>query len=295
MITVMGATGHTGKKIAEALLKAGEQVRALGRSASKLTELQNAGAEVLAGDINDAIFLAKAFIGADAVYTLLPTDPASPDYRAAQDQQGEAIVKAIRISGVSYVVALSSLGGDLSEGTGLIVGLHAQEERLQQLKGVNVLLVRPVSFFENFFNALPLIKYEGINGDSVEPDLRLPMIATRDIANVAATALKARDWNGVVVRELLGPRDLSYSEATRIIGESIGKPDLKYVQFSYADEAKALVDAGMSQSFADQYVEMTRAINEEKIKPLNGRTRENTTPTRFEDFVAELAQAYKAM
>lgn len=295
MISVMGATGHTGKKISEALLEAGEQVRALGRSESKLAELQNAGAEVLAGDTNDAVFLTKAFLGADVVYALLPTDPASLDYRAAQDQQGDAIVKAIRISGVPYVVALSSLGGNLSEGTGLIVGLHAQEERLKQLKGVNVLLLRPVSFFENFFNALPLIKYEEINGDSFEPDLAVPMVATRDIANVAAKALKARDWNGVVVRELLGPRDLSYSEATNIIGESIGKPELKYVQFSYADEAKALVDAGMSRSFADQYVEMTRAINEEKIKPLDGRTPENTTPTRFEDFVDELAKAYEAM
>lgn len=295
MITVMGATGHTGKKITEALLKAAEQVRALGRSPSKLAELRNAGAEVLVGNTNDAVFLTKAFLGADAVYTLLPTDPASPDYRAAQDQQGEAIVKAVRISGVRYVVALSSLGGDLGEGTGVIAGLHAQEERLKQLKGVNVLLLRPVSFFENFFNALPLIKYEGINGDSVEPDLAVPMIATRDIADVAAKALKAKDWNGVVVRELLGQRDLSHAEATRIIGESIGKPDLKYVQFSYADEAKALVDAGMSQSFAEQYVEMTRAFNEERIKPRNGRTPENTTPTRFEDFVGELAQAYKAI
>ncbi|HET6891716.1 MAG TPA: NAD(P)H-binding protein [Pyrinomonadaceae bacterium] len=295
MITVMGATGHTGTKITEALLKAGEQVRALGRSASKLAELQNAGAEVLAGDTNDTVFLTKGFLGADAVYTLLATDPASPDYRAAQDQQGEAIVKAVRLSGVQYVVALSSLGGDLSEGTGLIAGLHAQEERLKQLKGVNVLLLRPVSFFENFFNALPLIKYEGINGDSVKPDLAVPMVATRDIADVAAKALIARDWNGVVVRELLGPRDLSHSEATRIIGESIGKPELKYVQFSYADEAKALVDAGMSQSFAEQYVEMTRAFNEERVKPRNGRTLENTTPTRFEDFVGELAQAYKAI
>jgi hypothetical protein len=93
------------------------------------------------------------------------------------------------------------------------------------------------------------------------------MVATRDIAAVAAQALKARDWKGVVVRELLGPRDLSHSEATRIIGERIGKPDLQYVQFSYADEVKALMQAGMSESFANLYVEMTRAFNERKITP----------------------------
>ena len=291
MITVMGATGHTGKKITEALLKAGEKVRALGRSESKLAELKSAGAEVLSGDA-DAGFLAEAFRGVDAVYTLLPTDRRSLDYRAEQDRQGEAIVKAIRESGVRYVVALSSLGADLSDGTGVIAGLHAQEERLKRLEGANVLLLRPVSFFENFYDTLGLIKHEGINGDSVAPDLAVPMVASRDIADVAANALKARDWKGVVVRELLGPRDLSYAEATRILGERIGKPDLQYMQFSYADEAKALAQAGLSESFAGLYVEMTRAFNEGKVKPW--RNRENTTPTRFEDFVGELAGAYEA-
>jgi len=294
MITVMGATGHTGKQITDVLLKAAEKVRALGRSESKLAELKSSGAEVLTGDATDAAFLTKAFCGAAAVYTLLPTDRQSPHYHAKQKQEGEAIVTAIRESGVRYVVFLSSLGADLSEGTGLIEGLHAQEERLKGLEGTNVLLLRPASFFENFYDTFGVIKQRGINADSVAPDLAVPMIATRDIADVAAKALKARDWNGVVVRELLGPRDLTYAEATRILGERIGNPDLKYVQFSYADMANALVQAGLSETFADRYVEMTRAFNEGKVKPRQGRKPENTTPTRFEDFADELARAYQA-
>ena len=141
---------------------------------------------------------------------------------------------------------------------------------------------------------ITVIKHEGINGDSVAPDLAVPMIATHDIADVAAKALKARDWEGVVVRELLGPRDLTYSEATRILGERIGKPDLNYVQISYAEMAKALVQAGLSESFAGLYVEMTRSFNEGKVKPSEDRKPENTTPTRFEDFAGELAGAYRA-
>jgi uncharacterized protein YbjT (DUF2867 family) len=157
MITVMGASGHTGRKITDALLKAGKKVCALGRSESKLAELQCAGAEIVSGDTNDAAFLAKAFQGADVVYTLLPTDQRACDYRAAQDRQGEAIVKAICESGVRYVVALSSMGADLTEGTGVIAGLHAQEERLKTLDATNVFLLRPVSFFENFYTSLALI------------------------------------------------------------------------------------------------------------------------------------------
>jgi uncharacterized protein YbjT (DUF2867 family) len=152
MITVMGASGNTGRKIVEALLEAGEKVRALGRSESKLAALKRAGAEIVTGDATDSAFLSRTFRGADAVYTLLPTDRAARDYRAEQDRQGEAIVRAIRDSGVRHVVALSSLGADLSEDTGVIVGLHAQEERLKRLERANVVLLRPVSFFENFYD-----------------------------------------------------------------------------------------------------------------------------------------------
>jgi uncharacterized protein YbjT (DUF2867 family) len=293
MITVMGATGNTGKKIAAALLAAGHQVRALGRSETKLAELADAGAEVRTGDAAEADFLTEAFRGADAVYTLLPTDRQAPDYRAAQDQQGEAIVQAIRESGVPYVVALSSLGAELSEGTGVIEGLHAQEQRLERLTGAHVLILRPVSFYENFYETFDLIRHQGITADSVAADLAIPMIATQDIASVATQALAARDWQGLVIRELLGPRDLSYPEATSLLGERLGRPDLPYVQLPYADMAQALTEAGLSDSFARLYVEMTRAFNEGRVQPRNGRTPENTTPTRFEDFAEELAQAFQ--
>jgi len=294
MIAVMGASGHTGGQISAWLLQNGENVRGLGRSADKLAGLQRKGAEVLTGDATDAAMLTQGFRGADAVYTLLPTDPQSLDLRKKWDQEGEAIVKAIRASGVRYVVFLSSVGADLPEGTGPIAGLHAQEERLRKLPDVNVLILRPASFFENFYAILGLIKHQGINGGAVAPNLWLPMIATRDIAEVAVRALKARDWTGVVVRELLGARDFTFAEATRIIGVHIGKPDLQYVQFPYAAFASSLVQMGISQNMAELYAEMARAYNEGKIKSREGRRPENTTPTRFEDFAQDLARTYQA-
>ena len=294
MITVMGASGNTGRRISEQLLQEGEEIRALGRSGAKLAGLESSGADVLTGDATDAVFLTSAFRGADAVYTLLPPDPQSSDLREKWDQEGEAIVKAIRDSRVRYVVFLSSVGADLPQGTGPIAGLHAQEERLRQLTDVNVLILRPASFFENFYATLGLIKHQGINGGAVAPDLPMPMIATRDIADVAARGLKARDWTGVDVRELLGARDLTFADATRIIGAHIGKPDLQYVQFPYADFAGSLVQMGISQNVAGLYAEMARAFNERKIESREGRRPENTTPTRFEDFAEVLARAYEA-
>jgi uncharacterized protein YbjT (DUF2867 family) len=296
MITVMGATGNTGRKVADSLLRVGEKVRVLGRSRAKLAPLEKAGAEALAGQPNDAKYLTKAFSGADAVYTLLASGLDSADYRHDVDEQGEAIVQALREARVGHVVLVSSLGADEPSGTGPIAGLHAQEERLEKLvpRGTNVLALRPGYFFENFHSTLPLIKHQGINAGALAPDLAIPMIATRDIADVAAKALRAHDWNGVVVRELLGPRDLSQAEATRILGERLGKPDVRYVQLPYEEMAAALTKAGLSASVAGLFVEMDRAMNDGRVVSLEGRTPQNTTPTRFEDFVGELAEAYAA-
>jgi uncharacterized protein YbjT (DUF2867 family) len=217
------------------------------------------------------------------------------DYRRLQDAQGEATVTAIRESGLRHVVFLSSLGGDLAEGTGPIAGLHAQEERLRRQPGLNVLILRPTYFFENFSDTLGLIKQQSINRGPVAADLPFPMIATRDIADVAARALRQRDWRGVVVQELLGERDLTFAEATRIIGARIGKPDLPYVQFPYADFTASLVQMGISPSVAGLYAEMSRAINEGRVKSREGRRPENTTPTRFEEFADTLSRAYRAI
>ncbi len=294
MIAVMGASGHTGRRVAELLLDSGEKVRALGRSREKLAPLEKKGAEVRTGDAQDSRFLASAFQGADGVFTLIPPDASSNDYRALQDAQGQAIADALRESGARRVVFLSSVGAELAAGTGPIAGLHAQEKRLRELRGVDTLILRPGYFFENFEETLGLIKHQGINGSAIAAEAAIPMIATRDIADAAARALRERRFQGVSVQELLGPRDLTHAEATRILGARIGKPDLQYVQFPYDDFKNALVQSGLSENIASLYAEMARALNEGRVKSLEGRRPENTTKTRFEDFVVELEEAYRA-
>jgi uncharacterized protein YbjT (DUF2867 family) len=291
MIVVMGASGNTGKVTADALLSRGEKVRVVGRDAKKLQPFAARGAEVAAGDASDAAFLARAFAGADAAYTLIPPDFRAADFRAYQDRIGEATAKALRQSGVKRVAFLSSVGADLPAGTGPIAGLHAQEERLRGL-GVDVILLRPGYFFENLYASVPLIQQQGIHGSAIAPDVKMSMIATRDIGPVAAAALAAKDFSGVQVRNLLGARDYTMVEVTRILGAKIGKPDLAYVQFPYEAFQGALEQAGLSKDLARLYVEMSRAFNDGIVKVVGGRTPESTTPTPFESFVGELAAAF---
>ena len=192
------------------------------------------------------------------------------------------------------MVFLSSLGGELPGGTGPIAGLHDLEERFKTL-GVDLLILRPGYFYENLHATLGLIKQQGINGGAIDPDVPVTMTATRDIGATAADELKRGEFRGISVRELLGPRDYTLAEATRILGGKIGKPDLKYVRFSDADFAATLVKMGISRGIADSFVEMCQAINSRKVRPLEGRNKSTTMPTPFETVAEQLAAAYRSM
>ena len=292
MYVITGATGNTGSEIARKLLQSGKKVRAIARDKNRLTSLETLGAEIRQGTLDDSNFLTNTFEGATAVYAMIPTDPRAENLFAYMDRIGESIYKALRQSKVPNVVSLSSIGADLPSGTGPITGLHRQEDRLNQLEA-NVLHLRPTFFMENFLVDIPTIREMGIMGSPARPDVILPMIATRDIGEAAADQLNRLDFKGKTVLHLLGPRDMAFTEVTKVLGAAIGKPDLPYVQFSYDDAEKGMVQAGISPDIAKKYVEMYRSFNDGLIKPLP-RKPENTTPTTLEEFAkTTFAEAYK--
>lgn len=293
MYVITGATGHTGRPIVEKLLAEGKQVRAVARSAEHLKPLAAKGAEPFVGSLEDLEAMARAFSGAEAVYTLVPTPLTAPDVRASQNRIGEALATAIAKARVPFVVNLSSVGAQLSEKVGPVTGLHDVEQRLNRLEGVNVLHLRPAFFMENLMMNIPMIKNMGINGTPMKGDVVTPMIATKDIAAEAAERLLRLDFKGKSVKDLLGPRELTMTEATAILGREIGKPSLPYVQFPYEDAEKAMIGMGLSPDVARGYIEMYRAFNDGIMKPTEQRSAKNTTPTSFEAFAEEFAAVYK--
>lgn len=293
MITIMGATGQVGAKIAGILIRQGEAVRLVARSREALGHVARQHAEVMAGDALDTEFLASAFAGAQAVFTLIPPKPRAEDFLAYGNALGESIAGALLHAKVRHVVNLSSIGAHLATGTGPIVALHRQEERLNRLEGCQVLHLRAACFMENLLPSLEFIRSRGVNAGAIRGDLSLPMIATRDLAAVAAEQLVQRAFRGHVVRYLLGARDVSFTEATTIFGRAIGRPDLRYVMLPYLDVEKDLMAAGFSPDMSRLYAEMSQAFNDGRITRLLQRQPENQTPTTFEEFCHDvLVPAY---
>lgn len=294
MIVITGATGKTGSATADALLAKGLKVRVVGRDAAKLKGFTAKGAEAAVGDIGDPAFLAGAFTGADAVYTMIPPNFGAADFRAYQKMTGESIIAAIKGSGVKHVVHLSSQGAHLPAGTGPIAGLHDQEERLNRLEGVNVLHLRPTYFMENLLMNIDLIRKMNIMGSAVRGDVKFAMIATKDIAEYAAKRLATLDFSGKSIRDLLGQRDLSLDEAAAVIGKKLGKPGLKYVAFPYEDAEKGMISMGLTPDMSKLYIEMSKALNDGLFAVNIPRTKENTTPTTIEEFADTFARIYQA-
>lgn len=287
MYVVTGATGNTGRVIANRLLDAGKKVRVISRSADHLKAFVSRGAEPFVAELSDRAALQKAFAGAEAVYAMIPPSATSQDYRTEQRRVTDAVAGALQTAGVKHVVTLSSVGADKPSGTGPVAGLHELEGKLNTISGLNVVHVRPGYFMENTLGQARAIRAMGKMAGPIDGDLKMPFIATQDIANAAADLLLKLDFTGKQTRELLGQRDLSYNEVAQIIAKAIEKPDLQYAEFP-ADKVKPVfIQLGMSANIADLILEMSAALNSGHMRALETRSAKNTTPTSFETFVQE--------
>jgi uncharacterized protein YbjT (DUF2867 family) len=296
MIVITGATGNTGKPAAEALLAQGEKIRVIGRDASKLQQFVQKGAEAAVGSVDDPAFLRKAFQGAQAAYLLIPPDMHTNDYRGYQEKIVAAYAPAIGEAKIPYVVTLSSVGADLTEKSGPILGLHDLEVKLNAIKGLNVLHLRPAGFMENLFMSVQPLRTMGTLPGPMPGDAMHAMIAARDIGAYAAARLHARDFTGSSAQELHGQRDVTMKEVASIIGKAIGKPKLGYMQVPFMMLEPALVQTGLPRSTVALMIEMWKSMNSGALKLHEPRNAKNTTPTSIETFVTEVfAPAYSSM
>ena len=288
MYVVLGASGNTGHVVAKTVLARQQKVRVVGRNEAHLQPFAAQGAETFIGDVTDAAALTKALQQADAAYVMVPPDLTSNDPLGHYGRVSDAIAAGIENSKLKNIVALSSIGADKPSGTGPVRGLHNFERKLSQIAGLNVLFLRPGYFMENTLGQAAVIRGMGAVAGPFRPDLKLAMIATRDIGVAAADALLNFEFHGKHSRELQGQRDLDFTEVAAIIGKAIGRPDLRYVHPPNEQIRPALVQAGMSEQLADLILEMAGSLNSGHMRFLEPRSPQNTTPTSFETFVGEI-------
>jgi len=279
-IVMTTPTGNVGSRALQQLLKAGADVSVIVRQPEKLSESIRSRVKIHQGSLADAGLVRRAFEGADAVLWVTPTDFTQPDVAAYHRELGAIAATAIRENQVPYVVNISSAGAQL-ENAGPVSGVGNVERLLDEV-AENVVHLRPGFFMENFLPEIEAMKSDGAVYYPFPGDTLFPMIATQDIGDVAAELLLRTGWSGRSIRGLHGPADLTFTEAAKILGDSIGKP-VEHVQITPDQAYQAFLGFGASPGYAKAYVEMYQALAQPGAVA-ESRTRQTTTPTTLREW-----------
>jgi uncharacterized protein YbjT (DUF2867 family) len=262
MYVVAGVSGNTGRVAAETLLQSGKKVRVLVRDRTRGEPWREKGAEVAVADMDDVPALTAALQGAQGAYFLLPPDFASTDMVRDNAARTQAIGAAIAASGAPHVVFLSSIGAQHAEGTGPIRTLHHAEQALPRAApNTRFTWIRAAYFLENVASEIGVAKAEGILPSMIDPAKRIPMVATRDIGRVAATALVDGPREGrAAIIELAGPREVSHQDLAAELATLLGRK-VAPVAVPRAAVKGALVQAGLPDDLAGLYEEMAAGLD----------------------------------
>jgi uncharacterized protein YbjT (DUF2867 family) len=148
----------------------------------------------------------------------------------------------------------------------------------------NFVSLRAGYFMENFLMAMPTVAADGVIYGGLPPDMTFPMVASRDVGDVAALWLRDRIWSGQRAVGVQGPADLSQAAAAGVIGNAVGRA-VRYVQVSLEQLETTFRGFGASPSVAREYVQMVRIMGSVGrgivVEP---RTAATTTPTTLEEF-----------
>ncbi|MGN9788637.1 NmrA family NAD(P)-binding protein [Nonomuraea sp. ZG12] len=286
-VLVTGASGTVGGRVVRRLAEEKVAVRAVTRrqdSAAALRAQQLAGVEVASADLRDGVAVSALLEDVGAVFLVVANV-------ADQLTQEQSVIRAAAKAGVRRVVKLSVAGASPDAPLALARVHHAAEQELAAA-GVASTVLRPAFFMEN------LLQFTGW----IEPSGRLalplgegamPMIDSRDIADVAAVELKdSSPGNRDLV--LTGPEDLTAAAALSRIGEAVGRP-LYYADSTREEFLRRYLAEGHAPDYADDIAELYDGIlrhgygagTTDTVREVTGHR-----PRTITDFAREHAAAF---
>lgn len=260
MIVVTTPTGQVGQRLVRQLLAGGSKVKVVVRDATRLADDVREQVDVVEGTHDDPAVLDAALSGADALFWLVPPNPAAAsaeDHYLAFARAGGA---AVRRHGVGHVVAVSSAGHGWAKPAGVLSAAFAMDAELER-SGAAYRAVSPPFYMENLLGQLAAIRDRGAFSLTCAGDRPLATIATRDIAATAAGLLTDRSWTGQADVPLFGPDRLTPDGMAEVLSEELGRP-VGYQRITLAEFAALRRSHGASERVVADAVEMFAAQDE---------------------------------
>lgn len=286
-IVVTTPTGTIGRQVLERLVGANADVRAVARTPSSISPTLRGRIDVVEGSHGDAAVIDRALTGADVLFWVAPPNARAPRLEAVYTDFTRPACEAIRRHGVKRIVSISALGRGtpLADRAGLVTASLAMDDLLASTGAAFRALTLP-SFMDNLLRQLEPLRTQGVFFGQIEPGRKLPLCATRDIADAAARLLLDAAWSGRDHLAVLGPEELSPDDMARILTETLRVP-VRYQQLPLELSKAGFIRAGMSEVMASGRIDMMWAKNQ-GLDQGERRTAANTTPTSFRDWCIEV-------
>jgi len=285
-IVITGSLGNISHPLTKELVQKGHDVIVISTKSDKEKSIEDLGAKAAIGTLEDTGFLAKTFEGADAVYCMLPPfnylDP-TLDFMEATRQLMNNYKAAILHSGVQHVVHLSSVGAHMESGNGVLRFHYLAEQILRSIPApVTITHMRPVGFYNNFYNFIDLIKGKGFLGRLLALRFyglwsmltgKTGIILSNYGGSDYSTMVSPKDIASAIVEELIiaSPAErktryvvsdeMTCTDAARILGQAVGKPYLKWERVSDKQMLSSLKSFHIPPHLAVELMEMNAGIH----------------------------------
>jgi uncharacterized protein YbjT (DUF2867 family) len=284
-VAVNTPSGNIGRALCDFLLDAGCELTVLSRNPEKTRPLVDRGANLVEGSLDEPAALQRLFSGAESLFWLTPP-VLRPDLHTWARETARLAARTASDAGIERAVVLSSAGAHSGPGTGPVAVLQGVEREFRAACD-NCVILRPGYFMENFLGSLATIRSSNSIFLPVPPQKTLPMVATRDIANLATTFLLDATWVGQRVVGVHGPEDLTFEKAAEIISAQLGRT-IQFVPVSLDIARQGFLEAGLPDFGADLYCELYEALGKGLLDPAEPRTAETTTTTDLGQFASQV-------
>lgn len=290
-IVITGSLGNVAKALTQQLLAAGHDLTVISSTEARKQDIETLGATAAIGSITDVDFLTQTFEGADAVFVMTPPAISTANIVENTTQAGKNYAEALKRAHVKRAVMLSSVGAASPIENGPIKGLHHIENLYREVENTSFTFLRAGYFYNNLFNDIPLIQNAGIIGGNYPESTEIPVVHPQDIAQAAAEEL-VKDENGKNIRYIVS--DLrKASDFAKVLGTSVNKPELPWVEFSDEDSLNGMLQAGLPKDMAELYVEMGLGLRNGVVqKDFIEHGSPVTGNIKLEDFAKEFSSKF---
>jgi uncharacterized protein YbjT (DUF2867 family) len=286
---VIGATGKTGHHTVRNLLEEGHSVRAMvHKEDERATELRDAGAEVVKGELLEHDDVIRAAAGTSAAFFCYPISP-------GLIQATAYFADAAKRAGVKAVVNMSQISAR-EDSKSHAARDHWIAERIFDWSGVPTVHLRPTFFLE--WLLLPFLRSSILEKGIIDLPFgngRHAPIAGEDQARLIATILAAPAAHIGKTYALCGPTELDQTGIAAAITEVLGRK-ITYQPQTIPQYRERLEKAGYSEfviqhlcAVAIDYQNGLFSGEDKFIAKLTGKR-----PMTVQDFVASHRQAFAA-